>query len=29
MRELGVKLDWKQNDADRASFEEPAENLQS
>jgi hypothetical protein len=23
MRELGVKLDWKQNDADRASFEEP------
>jgi len=22
MRELGVKLDWKQNDADRASFME-------
>lgn len=30
MRELGVKIDWKQNEADRNSFmEEPAENLQS
>jgi len=30
MRELGVKIDWKQNEADRNSFmEEPAQNLQS